>query len=109
MDHGAFPSKFDGIGVSAEGDAQYDDPAFYAEAWDDLNGWDRWKRIDRPTMASARSVVSPWSRSPIAAGRVRRERPPSDAADRRASQGRSLHRRSAAVCTGGAGRIPFGV
>jgi hypothetical protein len=31
----AVPSKFDGIGVTEDGDAKYDDPAFYAEGWDD--------------------------------------------------------------------------
>ena len=29
VEHGATPSKFDGIGVAEEGDAKYDDPAFY--------------------------------------------------------------------------------
>lgn len=55
MEHEAFPTKFDGIGVAAEGDARYDDPAYYFETWDDA---DEWERRDRPpTMAAVAEAV----------------------------------------------------
>ena len=50
MEHKATPSKFDGIGVTEEGDAKYDDPAFYAEGWDDAIDLDDVRQS--PTMAS---------------------------------------------------------
>lgn len=55
MEHEATPSKFDGIGVTADGDARYDDPAYYAATWDDQDGWERTER--RPTMASVAEGV----------------------------------------------------
>ncbi len=49
VEHRAIPSKFDGIAVTAEDDARYDDPAYYAESWDDQHEWERTERV--PTMA----------------------------------------------------------
>ena len=54
-EHGAMPSKFDGIGVTTDGDAKYDDPAYYADGWDDdahLDG-----AAATPTMASVAEGV----------------------------------------------------
>lgn len=48
--HRATPSKFDGIGVAEHGDAKYDDPAFYAEGWDDAIALEGIRPA--PTMAS---------------------------------------------------------
>lgn len=49
--HQATPSKFDGIGVAAEGDDRYDDPAFYTESWADSE-WSSRHGQDTPSMAS---------------------------------------------------------
>jgi len=35
MEHKAWPSKFDGIGVEISGDEKYDEPNFYWETWED--------------------------------------------------------------------------
>ena len=34
-EHRAMPSKFDGIGVEETGDAEYDDPNYYFDLWDE--------------------------------------------------------------------------
>jgi len=34
-EHRAIPTKFDGIGCKEEGDAKYDDPAYYFELWEE--------------------------------------------------------------------------
>lgn len=47
--HRATPSKLDGIGVAEEGDAKYDDAAFYAEGWDDPIAYEGGRA---PTLAS---------------------------------------------------------
>jgi hypothetical protein len=55
VEHRAIPSKFDGIGVAEEGDAKYDDPAFYAEGWDEPMWAEAGERA--PTMASVAEAV----------------------------------------------------
>lgn len=55
VEHRAIPSKFDGIGIADEGDAKYDDPAFYAEAWDEPMWAEAARRA--PTMASVAEGV----------------------------------------------------
>lgn len=50
VEHRANPSKFDGIGISEETDTKYDDPAFYAEGWDDAVALESVRTA--PTMAS---------------------------------------------------------
>lgn len=55
MEHRAIPTKFDGIGVTEEGEARYDDPAYYAERWDDPHSRER---LDEPpTMATVAKAV----------------------------------------------------
>lgn len=55
MAHGAIPSKLDGIGVTEQGDSRYEDPAYYAECWDDQGGLDR--AAGPPTMAAVAEGV----------------------------------------------------
>ncbi|HET7701486.1 MAG TPA: hypothetical protein VFM06_11545 [Candidatus Limnocylindria bacterium] len=55
VEHRAFPSKFDGIGIAEAGDARYDDPNFYAEDWDEPMWGEARERA--PTMASVAEGV----------------------------------------------------
>src|SRR5712692_4514290 len=61
-EHRATPSKFDGIGCKEEGDAKYDDPAYYFEFWEESREY----RSEPPSMSEiAEGVLYQVMRSGI--------------------------------------------